>query len=117
MQCGYRSLEVWRRARDLAIEVCRETAKENFRRDWALRDQLRRSAVSVPSNIAEGSERGSNRDSIRFFLFARGSLAELATQSEIAGAIGLLPMSSSERWLRESAALARMLTRLILARS
>ena len=114
---GYRSLAVWKRARALAIEVCHATAGHTFKRDWALKDQLRRSAISVPSNIAEGSERGSNRDSIRFLYFARGSLAELATQADIACEIGLLDAGVAAQWLAECDSLGRMIIGLIHART
>jgi four helix bundle protein len=53
-------------------------------KDWGLKDQMQRSAVSIPSNIAEGDARESDKDSIRFFHMALGSLAEHSTQLEIA---------------------------------
>ena len=114
---GYKSLRIWTRARNLAIEVYRESAAGQLRRDWSLRDQIRRSAISIPSNIAEGSERGSNRDAVRFLFIARGSVAELSTQCEIAQAVGLLDDSTSARWLRECDEMMRILTRLIERRS
>ena len=61
-----------------------------FVKDFGLRDQARRSAVSVPSNIAEGDERDTDKDSVRFFFIAKGSLAELRTQMEIAYRIGYI---------------------------
>ena len=61
-----------------------------FYRHRSLADQIIRSAVSIPSNIAEGDERGSNKDSLRFLQIARGSLAELETQLSIAKEIGLI---------------------------
>jgi four helix bundle protein len=70
----------------------------------------------VPSNIAEGNERGSDRDGARFFYFARGSLAELSTQSDIAAAIELLDKEHAEKWIRECDELARMLAALIRTR-
>ena len=81
---GYSScecLEVWRRACDLAVTICRESAGV---RQFALRTQIQRSAISVPSNIAEGSERDSAADFIRFLRIAKGSIAELRTQILIA---------------------------------
>ena len=59
-------------------------------RDFGLKDQLTRSAVSIPSNIAEGAERDSRQEYIRFIHIAKGSAAELRTQLYIAGEIGLL---------------------------
>jgi four helix bundle protein len=113
---GYRSLHVWRRARELVIDVFKATAQGAIRKEWSLRDQIRKSALSVPSNIAEGSARGSNRDSVRFFFIARGSLAELATQVDIAAAVGLLEAPQARRWQEECDQLAGMITRLIDSR-
>jgi four helix bundle protein len=113
---GYRDMEVWRRARALAVDVIRSTSSGAFKHDWALRDQMRRAAISVPSNIAEGSQRGSNPDSVRFFHFARGSLAELSTQADIAGMTGFIEPLVTQRWLQECDELGGMLCRLIDAR-
>lgn len=87
---GFQELLVWQKARDLAVAVYKETAEGAFTRDYGLRDQIRRSAVSIPSNIAEGDERDSDKDAIRFFYIAKGSLAELQTQLEIAQLIGYM---------------------------
>src|SRR5450432_4866889 len=110
---GYRNLLVWRRARALAIEVFHATAQPPFQREWGLRDQMRRAAISVPSNIAEGNERGSDRDCARFLYFARGSLAELSTQADIAREIGLLAGPVADQWIGECDELARILAALI----
>ena len=87
---SHRRLSVWMEACDLAAAVYLMCRSNGAKLDAGLVDQLRRAAVSVPSNIAEGDERGSNRDSIRFLYIARGSAAELATQLEIAHDIGAL---------------------------
>ena len=74
-------LEVWQRSCRLAVEVCVEFDEcKNF----TLKDQAQRSAISIPSNIAEGSERGSTADFIRFLRYSKGSCAELRTQLYLA---------------------------------
>ena len=90
MGVGYRKLMVWQHAKALAVQVYQLTGMDLWNKDWGLRDQVRRAAVSVPSNIAEGDARSSDKDSIRFFRIALGSLAELETQLEIAKEIGYL---------------------------
>jgi four helix bundle protein len=116
MDRGYRSLAVWRRSRELAIAVYQVTGEGKLRHEWGMRDQIRRSALSVPSNIAEGSARASNRDTAHFFIIARGSLAELATQADIAAAVGLLDPITAEAWQAECGELGAMLTQLIANR-
>jgi four helix bundle protein len=110
---GYRSLLVWQRSRILAIEVYRLTAQGELRRDWAMRDQMRRAALSAPSNIAEGYSRVTNRDCARFYSIARGSLAELATQVDIASSVGLVEKPRAVALEMECDELRSMLTRLI----
>jgi len=100
----------------LAIDVFRETQHGLLSKEWGLRDQMRRAAISAPSNIAEGTERGSNRDCVRFLWIAKGSLAELATQADIAQDVGLLDSTTSSQWQDECRRLAGMLRRLIDAR-
>lgn len=105
----FRNLEAWKIARQLAIGVYKLTEVPSLRRNAALADQMQRAAVSIPSNIAEGEERGSNRDALRFLFIAKGSLAELRTQLDIAHAIGKISASD----LREKEALADRAGRLI----
>ena len=112
---GFRSLIVWQKSKALAIEVYRLTKNESISRDFSLSDQLRRSAVSMPSDIAEGDERKSDKDSIRFFHIAQGSLAELATQLEIARGVGYFATVQIDTLLNECAELGRMLGALVRA--
>ncbi|HTY87401.1 MAG TPA: four helix bundle protein [Candidatus Acidoferrum sp.] len=114
---GYRSLVAWQKAKALAVDVYRLTNAETFRHDFSLIDQLRRSAVSVPSNIAEGDERKSDKDSVRFFPIAKGSLAELATQLEIARDVGYFTTAQIEPPTATCAELGKMLGALIRARN
>ena len=87
---GYQSfeeLEVWKRSCRLAVRIYNELEEC---RDYGLKDQMTRAVVSIPSNIAEGAERDSKQEYIRFIHIAKGSAAELRTQLYIAGEIGLL---------------------------
>ena len=87
---GYRDLELWKSAMELALSVLKLADGPLLGRRRSLCDQISRAAVSIPSNIAEGNERGTNRDSIRFLYIARGSAAELSTQLELAFGIGAM---------------------------
>ena len=93
------------------------TKAETIKHDFSLIDQLRRSAVSVPSNIAEGDERKSDKDSIRFFHIAKGSLAELATQLEIARDVEYFTTAQVEPLIVQCAELGKMLGALIRSRN
>lgn len=88
---NFNKLEIWKDSRGLAIRIYKITGKSGFVKDYSLRDQIRRTAISVPSNIAEGEESGSMKGSIRYFNIANASLAELKTPKiEIAMEIGYL---------------------------
>ncbi len=114
---GFRQLRVWQAAKELAVVIYRATESAPLSRDFGLRDQLRRAAVSIPSNIAEGDERDTNRDSVRFLYIAKGSLAELRTQLEIARDIGSLPPTLHAELEAKCAEIGRMLGALIKARA
>jgi four helix bundle protein len=106
---SYRDLVVWQKARSLATEAYRLCMTPSFERHRGLSDQIMRSAVSIPSNIAEGDERGTNKDALRFLLIARGSLAELETQLSIAEAIGIIPQSTVGQIATQLDEVARLL--------
>jgi four helix bundle protein len=80
----YKDLLVWQKAKSLAVEVYRATEQFPKNELFGLTNQMRRAAVSVASNIAEGQGRGSKPDFAHFLCMARGSLLELETQLEIA---------------------------------
>ena len=113
---GYRDLKVWQRSKALAVTVYSITGENLWSRDWGLRDQVRRSAVSVPSNIAEGEARNSQKDSIRFFQIAIGSLAELSTQLEIASEIDYLKAKDHDELQLEIESLHKSIGALIKSR-
>ncbi len=113
----FRELKVWQRAKDLAVYIYKLTGKGAFAKDFSLRDQIRRAAVSIPSNIAEGDELGSNKQAVRHFYISKGSSAEVLTQAIISLEIGYIEMKSFQHIEKESRAISGMLSRLINARS
>ena len=114
---GFKDLIVWKKAKELAITVYKISEDKVFSRDFGLKDQIRRSAVSIASNIAEGDERGTNKESIRFFYIAKGSLAELRTQIQIAYEIGYLKKQIYENIEAKCEGLGKMIGKLIKIRS
>ena len=81
---GFRDIKVWQKGKELAVEIYRLTLVGEFRQDFGFRDQIRKAAVSIPCNIAEGDERRTNKEAVYFLYVSKGSLAELETQLEIA---------------------------------
>ena len=80
---SYRDLEVWVKSKELAVEIYKMTSFLPIEERFSLSDQLRRAAISIPSNIAEGQQRYGVKEFIRFISISRGSTAELITQLEI----------------------------------
>jgi four helix bundle protein len=113
----FQDLKVWQRAKDAAVYVYRLTAKGHFTKDFGLRDQMRRAAVSISSNISEGDEYGSDKQAAKFFYVAKGSAAELLTQSIIAHEIGYIADTEFQFISEECKGISAMLTKLIQARS
>ena len=112
----FRDLRVWQRAKDLAVNIYTITDGGLFGKDYGLKDQIRRAAVSIPSNVAEGDELGTNKQAINFFYIAKGSTAEVLTQAIIAFEIGYIDSTTCKHIEEECAAIAGMLGRLIQAR-
>ena len=79
----YRNLKVWQKAMDLTVEIYSLVKLLPREETYALADQMRRAVVSIPSNIAEGHGRNSDKEFIKFLSISRGSLLELETQIEI----------------------------------
>jgi len=113
MSGGFRKLVVWQRSKALAVAVYRLTDNPQMARDFSLRDQMRRSVVSVCSNIAEGDARQTDKESVQFFFIAKGSLAEISAQLEIAAVVHSLPPTEVDPLLLECDELAAMLQAII----
>ena len=86
----FSEIPVWNRARELVKAVYVSTSTGPFSKDWALRDQIRKAAISIPSNIAEGFERGGTGEFIQFLSIAKGSTGEVMTQLYLANDLGYL---------------------------
>ena len=84
----FKELRVWNDAMDLTVKIYEITRQLPFQRDFGLCGQIQRATTSIASNIAEGDERGTNRESVHFFNIAKGSAAEVITQLNIAFRIG-----------------------------
>ncbi len=108
MKCE--NLDVWKRACRVSVEIYR--LFENCR-DYGFKEQITRSDLSVASNIAEGVERYSNQETVRFLDIARASAAELVTQLYIATEIGFLGKEAGVRIKKETEEITKMITNLI----
>ena len=100
---SFRDLRVWQDAMNLTTNIYKVTSRFPRHELYGLSQQIRRAAVSVPSNIAEGKGRYSDRDFVRFLLVARGSLLELETQVIIAQKLGYVSQEdadASSEWLK-----------------
>lgn len=93
----FEDLEVWKLAPELTCDVYKITADGEFSKDYGLRDQMRRAAVSIMSNIAEGFERNGNREFKRYLVMAKGSAGELKSQAYIARDIDYLSQEQFEK--------------------
>jgi len=80
---SFEDLPVWQSAKNLAILVYKLTSIDKLKKDYGIKDQIQRAAISVSSNIAEGFERGSKQELIQFLYISRGSCGELRSQLSI----------------------------------
>ena len=103
---SFEDLEVWQRGCRLAVDVFKTFARC---RNHTMQDQVQRSALSVPSNVAEGYERNSNKDFIRFLNIAKGSGGELRTQLYISRKLEFLTKSDFDRLVADSKEISKML--------
>lgn len=107
---GYRDLVAWKKAMELVIEIYSVTQGFPKEERYGLVSQLRRAAVSVPSNLAEGYGRNSPSELHQFIGHARGSLAEVETQIDIAHNLGYLKAETTAQLQARVAHLGRMIT-------
>ncbi len=117
MSCSYRDLIVWQKAIRLVTVVYSATKGFPTSETYGLTSQIRRAAVSIPSNIAEGQGRLTKKDFRHFLGQARGSLLELETQLYIANELKFLAPAELTGLLEASGEVSRMLNRLVQSMS
>ena len=113
---NFRKLKVWQESIELCKEVYVITSNEKYSKDFELRGHTRKSSVSVSSNIAEGEESGSNKQSICYFNIAKGSCAELLTQLIISNLINYINTDEFKKLEEKYIKISSMLYKLIEVR-
>jgi len=110
---NFEDFEIWKKARYLTQEVYAVSTAQNFSKDFGLRDQKRRAAVSIMSNIAEGFERGGNQEFIQFLYIAKGSCGEVRSQIYVALDQEYMEKSEADKLMLTLKHLSVMIKRLI----
>ena len=104
----FKNLEIWKRSQDLCIEVYTVTRNFPSTETFGLTSQLRRAAVSIPSNIAEGTSRNSDKEFVRFLEISLGSAFELESQLILAKRLEFIEIDTFERIVAELNAVIQM---------
>jgi four helix bundle protein len=97
----YEDMDVWKDSMSVCETIYDISGKSTLSEDYGLKDQIRRSALSIPSNIAEGFERDSDKEFVRYLKIAKGSAGELRTQLILTKRIGHLTNDVAEKLLKE----------------
>lgn len=87
---SFEDLLVWQKGMEIVKQVCIISKERELRKDFAMRDQLRRAAISIPTNIAEGFEPSSRKEYVNFLNFAKGSTGEVRSLLNVAFELGYL---------------------------
>jgi four helix bundle protein len=106
----FEDLEVWKRSARLSADIYRELKEL---KDFGFRDQITRSGLSIPSNIAEGFERKSKKEFLVYLKYALGSCGELRTQTYIGMEIGYISNITGKKWIQETKEISAMITSLV----
>ena len=110
---GFEDLRVYQRSRDLVFKIYQITRQIPFSKDYALRDQIHKASISVSSNIAEGSERGSTTEFIQFLYISKASCAEVRAHLNLAYDLQYINSVVHVKLSSECKAICGMLTNLI----
>jgi len=106
---NFEDLPVWKEAKDLAVQIYKITKEGKLKRDYGLSDQIRKAAISISSNIAEGFDRSSRREFIRSLYIAKGSVSEVRSQLLICKELGYLDRDVSEKLLEKTISLTKQI--------
>ena len=109
----FEDIQAWLLARDLTRTIYQETNTGKFSQDYALRDQMRRAAVSIMSNIAEGFERGGDKEFRQFLALAKGSAGEFRSQLYVAFDAGYLQQAQLDQLANQAIEASRMISGLM----
>ena len=112
---NFEDLRVWQKGIELTKRIYIITSKGELSRDFGLKDQLRRAAVSVPTNVAEGFERRSRKEYVNFLNIAKGSAGEVRSLLRVAIEVGYLEQNTYEQLYNQAKELSRMLASQIRA--
>lgn len=111
MNHNFENLDVWKRGCRLAVNVC---VASHGSKEFELKSQITRSAISIPSNVAEGAERTSEADFSRFLSYSKGSCGELRTQlmihREVCRELKIEPFANTDAMIEETREISRMLS-------
>ncbi len=107
---AFEDLDVWKRSANLSAEIYKEL---KGLQDYGFKDQITRSGLSIPSNIAEGMERNSSKETKQFLSYAKGSCGELRTQIYIGMKIAYIPKEKGKQWITDTNDISAMLAMLM----
>ncbi|MDB1122405.1 four helix bundle protein [Vibrio algarum] len=110
----FEKLKVWQDSCRLSVEITKIFSTCS---NYSLKDQITRSALSIPSNIAEGEERQSNKDTSRFYYYSKGSCGELVTQLYIAIELGYIDKTKGLLLVQDVKKIAAVIAKLIQRKS
>jgi len=109
----FEEIDAWTKSRELCSDIYQLTKNNSFDHDEGLRDQLRRAVISIPSNIAEGFERDSRNEFLRFLKIAKGSAGEVRTHLYLAKDLGYVSNDEFQQAVEFTAEISKMISGLI----
>ena len=107
---SFEDIKAWQVAREITNNIYKLSSRKPFSNDWTLKDQMRRASISISSNIAEGFERGGNKELIQFLFIAKGSCGELRSQSYVALDCSYISKSEYEDLYRQVLLVSKMIS-------